>query len=266
MTEPLLIEAVGSTAVLTLNRPRHRNALDMGLREALGEAIPRLRDDAAVRAIVITGAGGHFCAGADVGLLAAAQQAERDVFEGRERVRRFRLWMDELIDLGKPVIAAVEGNAAGAGLSLALAADFVLAAPSARFCAVFARVGYVPDMGAMYLLPRAVGLSRAKEMVFSARTVDADEALRIGLAQALHPAEALREAALDLAARFATAPLGALAIAKQTMNRAFESDRRTVFEAEAMAQALCRESDFHREAVARFIAKQPPLFNWDAAR
>ena len=116
MDAPLLIETAGTTAVLTLNRPRQRNALDLALREALADAVPRIRDDPAVRAVVITGAGGHFCAGADVKLLAQAQAARRDVFEGRERIRRFRLWMDELIDLEKPVIAAVEGNAVGAGL------------------------------------------------------------------------------------------------------------------------------------------------------
>ena len=262
MTTPLIVEMVGSTAVLTLNRPQQRNALDLSLREALADAVPRLRDDRNVRAVVITGAGGHFCAGADVKLLADAQASQRDVFEGRERVRRFRLWVDELIDLEKPVIAAIEGHAVGAGLSLALAADIVLAAPSARFCAVFARIGYVPDMGAMYLLPRAIGLARAKELVFSARMVDAEEAQRMGLVQAIHPADGLREAALALAARFEHAPLGALGIAKQMMNRAFETDRRMVFEYEALAQSLCRESDFHREAVARFTTKQPPLFDW----
>ena len=265
MTSPPLIETIGATALVTLNRPRQRNALDMALREALAEAVPRLRDDPAIRAVVLTGAGGHFCAGADVGLLAGAQAGPRDVFEGRERVRRFRLWFDELIDLEKPVIAAVEGTAAGAGLSLALAADIVLCAPSARFCAVFARVGYVPDMAGMYLLPRAIGLANAKEMVFTARQVEADEALRLGLAQAIHPAEALKDAALALAAKFADAPAGALGLAKQMMNRAFESDRRTVFEYEALAQALCRESDFHREAVARFVGKQPPLYDWGKA-
>lgn len=262
-SSPLIVETIGHTALLTLNRPQQRNALDMTLRGALAEAIPRVRDDPQVRAVVITGAGGHFCSGADVGLLAQAQAGPRDVFEGRARVRRMQLWFDELVDLEKPVIAAVAGSVAGAGLSLALAADIVLAAPSARFSAVFARIGYVPDLAAMHLLPRAVGLARAKDMVFSARQVDAEEAQRIGLVQTLHPADQLRDAALALAARFEHAPLGALGLAKQMMNRAFESDRRTVFEYEALAQALCRESEFHRDAVARFVDKQPPRFDWD---
>lgn len=263
MSEPLLIERLGRVAVVTLNRPRQRNALDLSLRAALADAVAELRDDPLVRALVLTGAGGHFCSGADVKLLAGAQQSERDVFEGRERIRRLRLWFDELIDLEKPVIAAVEGSAAGAGLSLALAADMVFAAPSARFCAVFARVGYVPDMAAMYLLPRAIGLAKAKELVFTARTVDADEARALGLVHAVHPASSLRAAAIAMAERFASAPAGALGLAKQMMNRAFESDRRTVFEYEALAQALCRESAFHRDAVGRFMRKDTPLYDWD---
>ncbi len=265
MTSPLLIEIIGATALVTLNRPAQRNALDMSLREALAEAVPKLRDEPGIRAVVLTGAGGHFCSGADVGLLAGAQQGPRDVFEGRTRVRRFRLWFEELIDLEKPVIAAIDGTAAGAGLSLALAADFVLCTPNARFCAVFARVGYVPDMAGMYLLPRAIGLANAKEMVFSARQVGAEEALRLGLAQAIHSTDSVQQAALDLARKFEAAPAGALGLAKQMMNRAFETDRRSVFEYEALAQSLCRESDFHREAVARFVGKQPALYDWNKA-
>lgn len=263
MDDPLLIERRGATALVTLNRPRQRNAFDMSLREAMAVAVPKLRDDPEVRAVVITGAGGHFCAGADVSVLAEAQAGPRDVFEGRERVRRFRLWMDELVDLEKPVIAAVHGSCVGAGLSLALAADMVLAAPGAKFSCVFARIGYVPDMGAMYLLPRAIGLARAKDLVFTGRMVGAEEALAMGLVQALHPAERLLEEALALAARYAPAPAGALGIAKQMLNRAFESDRRSVFEYEALAQSLCRESAFHREAVQRFTNKQPPLYDWE---
>jgi len=262
---PLLVERRGATALVTLNRPRQRNALDLHLREALAGTVPELRDDDAVRAVVITGAGGHFCAGADVSLLAEAQAGTRDVFEGRARLRRMRPWMEEFIDLPKPVIAAVDGHAAGAGLSIALAADFVLATPRARFSAVFGRIGYVPDMGSMYLLPRLVGLQRAKELVYTACIVEAAEAQAMGLVHALHEPDRLLDEALALAARFERASAGALAIAKQTLNHAFETDRRTVFEIEALAQAVCRESGFHREAVTRFVAKQPPLYDWGGA-
>lgn len=257
----LQVEKHGATAVLTLNRPEQRNALDLELRAAFAEAVPQVRDDPAVRAVVITGAGGHFCSGGDIKSMAQALQGPRDIFEGRERIRKIHRWFDDLVDLEKPVIAAVDGSAFGAGLSLALAADFVIASPRAKFCAVFARIGYVPDMGLMYLLPRAVGLARAKELVFSARTVDAAEAQALGIVQQLATGDVLQEA-LALAARFERAPTEALGLAKSVMNRAFESDRDTVYAQEAAAQAMCRESAFHQEAVRRFLAKEAPVYQW----
>lgn len=250
-----------STAVLTMNRPAARNALDLELRQAFAELIPQVRDDTGIRAVILTGAGGHFCAGGDIRAMGGGQGGT-DVFEGRSRILAMQRWFDELVDLEKPVIAAVEGVAYGAGLSLALAADYVIVSERASFCAVFARIGYVPDLGSMYLLPRAVGLARAKELVFSARVVDADEALALGIAQRVVGQGAVLEAALALAARFEHAPAGALGIVKSVMNRAFESDRRSVYLQEAMAQSLCRESAFHKEAARRFLDKQPPLYQW----
>lgn len=261
----ILIERVGATAVLTMNRPQARNALDLAMREAFAGAVAEVRDDPAVRAIVLTGAGGHFCAGGDVKAIAEGAQGGRDIYEGRERIRRIHRWFDELVDLEKPVIAAVDGVAFGAGLSIALAADFVIASPRAKFCAVFARLGYVPDMGAMYLLPRAIGLARAKDLVFSARVVEAQEALQLGLVQQVCTGELL-QSALDFAQRFAHAPTEAIGLAKGVMNHAFESERRSVYAQEAMAQAMARESAFHHEAVRRFVAKEAPLYQWPETR
>ena len=255
------IERVGATAVLTMNRPEARNALDLSMREAFAAAVAEVRDDPAVRAVVLTGAGGHFCAGGDVKAIADGGQGGRDIYEGRERIRRIHRWFDELVDLEKPVIAAVDGVAFGAGLSIALAADFVIATPRAKFCAVFARLGYVPDMGAMYLLPRAIGLARAKDLVFSARVVPAQEALELGLVQQVCDG-GLLQAALEFAQRFAHAPTEAIGLAKGVMNHAFESERRSIYAQEAMAQAMARESAFHQEAVRRFMAKEGPLYQW----
>ena len=257
----LELTRVGACAVLTLNRPEARNALSLELRNALAETLPKLRDDETIRAVVLTGSGGHFCAGGDLRAMAAGQ-GNTDVFEGRSRIIGMQRWFDDLVDLEKPVIAAVEGVAYGAGLSLALAADFVLASPGATFCAVFARIGYVPDLGGMYLLPRAVGLARAKALAFSARVVSAEEALTLGIAHQIEKERPVLDAALDFAARFEHAPAGALGIMKSVMNRAFESDRKTVYMQEAMAQSLCRESQFHQEAARRFMEKQPPLYQW----
>ncbi len=255
------IQRAGATAILTMNRPEQRNALDYPMREAFAAAVAEVRDDAAVRAVVLTGAGGHFCAGGDVRVLAEQQNQKRDIFEGRERIRKIHRWFDELVELEKPVIAAVDGVAFGAGLSLALCADFVLASPRAKFCCVFARLGFVPDMGSMYLLPRAIGLSRAKDLVFTGRVVGASEAKEIGLVQQVCEQELLRSA-LEFAQCFHSAPTQALGVAKSVMNHAFESDRHSVYAQEAMAQAMCRESDFHTEAVRRFLTKEAPIYQW----
>lgn len=257
----LELTRAGACAILTMNRPAARNALDLELRSAFADVLPAIRTDGSIRALVLTGAGGHFCAGGDIRAMMSGQ-GPGDVFEGRERILHMQRWFDELVDLEKPVIAAVDGVAYGAGLSLALAADYVLAAPRATFCAVFARIGYVPDLGGMYLLPRAVGLARAKALAFSARVVDADEALQLGLAHQLVSDGPVLDAALELAARFEHAPAGALGIIKSVMNHAFESDRRTVYMQEAMAQAMCRASSFHQEAARRFLDKQAPLYQW----
>lgn len=256
----LNLEREGATAVLTMNRPAQRNALDAAMREAFAEAIAEVREDAAVRAVVLTGAGGYFCAGGDV---KAMGEGRPDPMQTRASLRRLHRWFDELVDLEKPVIAAVEGLAFGAGLSLALAADYVIASPRTKFCCVFARIGLVPDAGALYLLPRAVGLARAKELVFSARVVEAEEALRVGLAQELATGDVLAQA-LAVAQRFHTAPTAALGLAKAALNRAFESTRDEVYAQEALAQAVLRDSEFHREAVRRFGAKEAPLYQWDA--
>lgn len=257
----LELSRVGTTAVLTMNSPATRNALDADVRQGFAELLPQVRDDDSVRAVVLTGAGGHFCAGGDIRGMGGGQ-GTTDVFEGRSRILGMQRWFEELVDMEKPVIAAVEGAAFGAGLSLSLAADFVLAAPRASFCAVFARVGYVPDLGSMYLLPRAVGLARAKELAFSARVVSAAEAQALGIVQRVVETGRVLDAALELAARFVHAPAGALGIVKSVMNHAFESERRTVYQQEAMAQAICRESAFHKEAARRFLNKEVPLYQW----
>ncbi|HEY9281025.1 MAG TPA: enoyl-CoA hydratase/isomerase family protein [Eoetvoesiella sp.] len=251
----------GATAVLTLNRPDQRNALNDAMRLELTHAVSVLRENTSVKAVILYGAGGHFCAGGDVKAILGRESGARNAFDTRERIRNLHRWFDDLVDFEKPVIAAIEGVAYGAGLSLALSADFVLASAEAKFCAAFIRLGLVPDLGAMYLLPRLVGLVRAKELVFSGRVVDAEEAAQIGLVYAVSKSNVLEDA-LVLAARFHEAPTAALGISKLTMNHAFESDRQAIYVQEAMAQALCRTSDFHQEALGRFINKLPALYQW----
>jgi enoyl-CoA hydratase/carnithine racemase len=257
----LLIERSGSTAVVTMNRPAVRNALDLELRRAFADALPMLRDDDTIRSVVLTGANGHFCAGSDLRSI-DRQQMDANVFAGRDRVLELHRWFDELVELNRPVIAAVDGVAYGAGFSLALGADFVMASPRASFCAVFARIGLVPDVGMMYLLPRVVGLGRAKELAFSARVLSADEARDLGIVQEVVRDGTVLEAALKYASRFDRAPTAAIGLAKSVLNRAFESDRHDVYMQEALAQALCLQSAFHQEATERFLNKQPLDYRW----
>lgn len=253
----LLYEVRDGVAVLTLNRPAARNALDETMRVELAEAVQAMRADESLKAVVLAGAGDAFCAGGDVRAMASRR---RTAYESRQRIHALHAWLPELVNLEKPVIAAVDGPAYGGGFSLALAADFVLATPRASFCLVFARIGLVPDMAAMYLLPRIVGLARAKELVFSARAIDAKEARALGIVHSIHEPERLLEAALELAASFRNASTVALGLAKGILNQSFQLDQRAAAELESYAQGICMDTDFHREAIDRFLAKRstPP--------
>jgi 2-(1,2-epoxy-1,2-dihydrophenyl)acetyl-CoA isomerase len=248
---------VDGIASITLNRPERRNALDLAMRNELARAVGEIRRDKDVRAVIVAGAGNSFCAGGD---LASMQGAIPDAAAGRDRLRSNIDWLQEWVMLDRPVIAAVDGHAAGAGFNLALAADFILATPEARFAQSFARVGLVPDFAGLHLLPRIVGLQRAKELVFSARTIDAAEAHALGIVYEIHGREALQQAALTLAARIATASPDAFSLAKQALNQAQAQDLRANLEIEAAYQGICFTSDFHKEAVRRFLAKEPALF------
>ena len=260
MTSPVLLSRHGGTLLVTLNRPEKRNAFDIDMRAAIAEAIFTARDTREVKAMVLTGSGGYFCAGGD---LKSLRGEERSIHADRDRIRRLHPWFRELVNLEKPVIAAVEGPAFGAGFNLALACDFILGTPDAHFCAVFARIGLVPDLGGFYLLPRIVGLQRAKELVFSAREVGAEEAQRLGILYAIHPADALLAEALALAARFEHASTEALGMAKNILNRSFNLDQDTLAELESFAQPLARHTDYHKDAVTRFLGKKPLAFRWD---
>ncbi|CAN7668272.1 Short-chain-enoyl-CoA hydratase [compost metagenome] len=253
----VLFEKDGKTAVITLNRPQRRNALDEESKQLLAAAIRRAREDREVSSVVLTGAGGHFCSGAD--LNGGGEEGEmpflvRDALLGAHR------WHSELMDLEKPVISAIDGFAVGAGLSLALGADFIIASDKARLVSNFPRIGFAPDLGLMYILPRLVGLVRAKEIVFSAREILADEALEIGLVQAVVPADRLRETAVEYARRFDNAPTHVLGMAKGIMNRTFETDRHALIQLETAVQGLCAASSYNAEAVRRFFAKETPLY------
>lgn len=260
-TSAVLIEVREGIATLTLNRPEARNALNQDMRRGLADAVARVRDDDAVHSVILTGSGGAFCSGGDISQM---QDASQVGVPWRARMRSLHQWFPQLENLEKPVIAAVDGPAFGAGMSLALAADFVLATRRARFCAVFGRIGLIPDLGAMYLLPRIVGRQRAKELVFTARTVAADEACALGIVyRVVDDDAALAAATQALARRFAQASTAAIGMAKTIMNQAFELDAHAMAELEAYGQTVCRSSAYHQEAVQRFRDKQPLRYDWD---
>ena len=250
-------EVTNGVALMTLDSPDTRNAFTPEVREGVAQAVATVRADSSIRALVITGAGGHFCAGGDIRAMAALRM---DGAGWRDRMHGMHKWVTELLTLDRPVIAAVDGAAYGAGFGLALAADFVLATPRARFCLSFMRVGLVPDCASFFTLPRVVGAQRAKELMLSAREVGAAEALKLGIAMELHEPAALLPRALALAASFTNASPLAVSLIKRTMADA--GGLLQALDAEANAQALAFGSPQHQEAVRRFLDKQPAHFQW----
>lgn len=260
----LQFEVHDGVATLTMSRPAARNALSTSMKNEFARIVPQLAADKAIRAVILTGEGGTFCAGGDLRGMAEARPA-MNIETWRDRMIDVQPWMRQLVLLDKPLIAAVDGFAFGAGFSLALMADVVLATPRARFCLSFMRVGLVPDFAAMYTLPRVVGVQRAKELMLTAREVSADEALRLGIAMELVPPEGLMDRARALARSFVGASPVATALIKRDAGMALATDLHTLLSMEADHQAMCFETPYQAEAVNRFLNKQPALFQWPAA-
>jgi 2-(1,2-epoxy-1,2-dihydrophenyl)acetyl-CoA isomerase len=263
MSQPfqtIRFEVREQVATLTLDNPAKRNALDPAMREEIAQVVATVRRDRDIRALVITGANGHFCSGGDLRNIATVSLDNQG---WRNRLQDLHEWLQDLLTLDRPVIAAVDGAAYGAGFSLALVADFVLATPRARFCMSFMRVGLVPDCGAFYTLPRIVGVQRARELMLSARDIDAAEALQLGIAMELHAPEQLLPRAQALAASFVNASPMAVSLVKRTLAD-WGADLPALLEQEANAQALAMGTPDHRTAVNRFVNKEPALFQWPA--
>jgi len=253
-------EIDGQVATLVMNRPEVRNAMSPELRDALAEAVRRIERDRDIRAVIVTGAGVAFCAGGDVRQMDA--NATTTPEDRLVRMRAFHALVTSLADLDRPVIAAVDGPAFGAGFGLALLADIVLASDRARFCMAFQRVGLVPDFAALYTLPRVVGLQRAKELSYSAREIDAREALELGIALEVVPAARLMVRAREIADSLCGASPLALGLTKRALGASLQSDLTTMLELEASAQAIAATSDYAKDAYRRFVSKMPPRFRW----
>nr|WSZ16469.1 enoyl-CoA hydratase-related protein [Streptomyces canus] len=249
----------GQVSYITLNRPEVLNALTPGQRDLVVELLDRASADPDVRAVVLTGTGRGFCAGADLrGASGAGERVAGDV------ARTLRLGAQSLIaavlDCEKPVIAAVNGTAAGLGAHLAFACDLVLAAESAKFVEVFVRRGLVPDGGGAYLLPRLIGPRRAKELMFFGEALTAREAERLGLVNRVLEDEELTKTAREWAERLAAGPTRALALTKQLVNASLDTDRATAFAAEAAAQEINMTTQDAQEGVASFVERRSPEY------
>ena len=260
MAGPVLLEErAESVATLRMNRPERLNALNVELGRALVEAFRRLGADRNVRAIVLTGVGRAFCSGGDLQLLRdarmrnAGKELEGLVTAGKEICL-------SIVAMDKPVIASVNGPAAGGGMNLALACDVRIASDKAIFCEAFAQVGLYPDFGGTFFLPRLVGAARAAELFWSAETVPAAEALRLGIVSHVVPAERLEEEAFHLAARLAAAPPMAARVVKQVMVGAARAELERLLDDEIRVQMSCFASEDCAEGLAAFFEKRKPQF------
>ncbi len=256
----LLYAVKDAVATLTLNRPERLNALGDTLRDDLHAAVLRATTDPQVRVIVLTGAGRGFCSGGDVKAMNEAKEArtERPVLDKVAPLRdRVLLAMR---DAPQPIIAAVNGAAAGAGMNLALACDIRLAATTARFGETFVKRGLHPDWGGTYFLPRVVGLAKACEMIFTGEMIDAAEAARLGIVSAVYPPEELLPATHTLAAKIAAGPPLAIRLAKRALYHSQDVDLRAALEFETFAQNVCYESEDAREGIRAFVEKRAPRF------
>jgi 2-(1,2-epoxy-1,2-dihydrophenyl)acetyl-CoA isomerase len=256
--ETLILERTGAVATVTLNRPDTRNAIDLTMRQELVSALDDVEADEAVRVLILTGAGGHFCAGGDV---KSMRSRRLSAAEGRRRVELLNRLVLRLVDFPRPTLAMVEGYAVGAGTNLALCCDLVIASEGARFGELFNKIGLVPDGGGTWLLPRLVGLARAKELIFTGEVFDAAEAARLGLVNRVVPAGELRRVTLSVAETIAAGPPGAQRLAKHMLNRAVTTDLAAALDLEAYSQGLSIASDDHQEGLAAFFDKRVPRFS-----
>jgi 2-(1,2-epoxy-1,2-dihydrophenyl)acetyl-CoA isomerase len=256
VTDGVRVEVDGPVATLALDRPDALNALTVPMKLALREALESLARDRSVRAVILTGAGRAFCAGQDLPEREQPDAAPLDI-EVRERYNPI---IRALRSMGQPVIAAVNGVAAGAGASLACACDLRIAAEEARFVLAFGRIGLVPDSGATWFLPRIVGPAKAGELALLGDAVDAAEALRIGLVSRVVPGAVLMAAARSMAGRLAEGAPLALSLTKEALQRSLTIDLDQALEGEAKLQGIAGASADHAEGLAAFREKRTPRF------
>ena len=246
----IIVEKEDGVVKITLNRPEVLNALDTEIANELKTAIKNIGEDESVRAVVITGAGRGFCSGADLG-------ASGDAVSGLSEIHAI---IKGITNMEKPVIALMNGAAAGAGLDLAMACDIRIASEKAKLSEIFVKRGLLPDMGGTYFLPRLVGLGKAKELIFTGGIIDAKEAERIGLVNKVVPAEELESTGMELARKLAKGPTLAIGKAKIAINRAVESNLDSALKEAFEAMSFILGTEDALEGVMAFVEKREPKF------
>ncbi len=263
-TDELDVDVTDGVAVITLNRPQARNALNPSMRDALINVVRACRGDAEVRSLLITGADGVFCAGADLQGSSLGRVTEPD-FDPRSMSHQLEVGANTLITelwtLDKPTVACVAGAAVGPGAHLALACDFVFVSPETKFIWSFAKLGLVVDGGGAYLLPRLVGLPRAKAMVMLSEGCNGEEAVSLGLVYQCVSTDSLYDESLSLAQRLAAGPTRALGMSKRMLNQSFESPLAVSLQMEAASQALASTTDDVKEGLTAAKEKRDPKFH-----
>jgi 2-(1,2-epoxy-1,2-dihydrophenyl)acetyl-CoA isomerase len=252
----LMVDLKDHVAVVRMNRSETMNALEYQLRVDLVDCFRGLSEYDDVRVVILTGIGKAFSAGGDLSELGQRMNVDR--------ARRYVLHVSKVIlaiqNLEKPVIAAVNGAAMGAGFSIMMACDLVVASEKAKFSQAFVKVGLVPDLGATYFLPRLVCLQKAKELVFTGQVLSAHELKDLGLINYLVPHEDLEKKAFELARRIAEGPPLALGSAKKLLNKSLNFSLEEMLEIEAQSQAACMQSEDHMEGIAAFYEKRKSHF------
>jgi 2-(1,2-epoxy-1,2-dihydrophenyl)acetyl-CoA isomerase len=254
--ETLQVDLADHVAAIRMNRSKSMNALEHRLRVDLVDCFQELSEDDDIRVVILTGTGKAFSAGGDLRELGQKMTVDK----ARKYVSHVSRIVLAIQNLEKPVIAAVNGAAMGAGFSIMMACDLVVVSEQAKFSLSFVNVGLLPDLGATYFLPRLLGVQKAKELVFTGKVLSAHELADLGLINDLVPHEGLEKSAFDLARQLAEGPPLALGSAKKLMNRSWQFSLEEMVELEAQSQAACMQSEDHMEGIAAFYEKRKPQF------
>ncbi|MDX9762882.1 MAG: enoyl-CoA hydratase/isomerase family protein [Desulfomonilia bacterium] len=256
MKKSIIVEKLEKVWFIRFNLPKSMNPLVKDLRIELKQALGDFRSDHEARVAILTGSGKAFCAGGSLNEFADGMNA----MEAYDFMHDVNEIIQYITSIDKPIIACVNGVAIGAGFNVALACDVIIASVNAKFAQTFSKVGLLVDMGGTYFLPRIIGIHKAKELLYTAKMLTAEEAMSMGIVNQVVSYEELESHALAFAKKIAEGPAKALAMAKTIMLKSMELSLGDVLEYEAMAQSLCMQSDDHKEGVKAFFEKRPPVF------